>query len=140
VPIREMTYLFLTIAMATLNAVAWEADISNKNPDFLGPELTSVGELILTDLLFIIFIWTTEHVNYARGLSSKYVRYDKIDLITPERRTELLDDLKKRTGLDITNIEIGSIDFLKDMALIKIYFHSDDDQAESLDKLPKLFN
>jgi hypothetical protein len=51
-----------------------------------------------------------------------------------------MEDLKKRTGLDITNLEIGSIDFLKDMALIKIYFHTDNDQAESLDKMPKLYD
>ena len=43
VPIREMTYLFLTIAMATINGVAWEANISGKHPDFLGPELVSAG-------------------------------------------------------------------------------------------------
>ncbi len=139
VPIREMTYLFLTIAMATINAVAWEADISGKHPDFLGPELTSAGELILTDLLFILAIWATEHINFAKGLSSKYVRYDKIDLITPEHYDDLIADLKKRTGLDVTKVDIGSIDFLKDMALLKIFYNSETDDSEVLDKLPKLF-
>lgn len=138
VPIREMTYLFLTIAMATINAVAWEADISGKHPDFLGPELTSAGELILTDLLFVCAILVTERVNFAKGLSSKYIKYDKIDLITPERHDELLADLKKRTGLDITKVDIGSIDFLKDMALIKI-FYNDNEQSESIMKMPKLY-
>lgn len=141
VPIREMTYLFLTIAMATINGVAWEANISGKHPDFLGPELVSAGELILTDLLFVLAIWIVERVNFARGLSSKFIRYDKIDLITPERHDELIEDLKKRTGLDITKVSIGSIDFLKDMALLKIFYNDNDSEhgEENLDKLPKMF-
>lgn len=139
VPIREMTYLFLVIAMATVNGVAWEANISRKTTDFLGPELVSAGELLLTDLLFVLAIWLVEGVNFAKGLQSKFIRYDKIDLITPERHDDLIADLKKRTGLDITKVSIGSIDFLKDMALLKIFYKDNDDEGEILDKLPKLF-
>ena len=87
----------------------------------------------------MIAIWVTEKVNFAKGLASKYIKYDKIDLITPERHDDLIADLKKRTGLDITRVEIGSIDFLKDMALIKIFYQSDDDQSTSIDKMPKLY-
>jgi len=141
VPIREMTYLFLVISMAAINALAWMADISDKHPQFLGAELTAVGELAVTDALFILAIWIAERKNFAKGLSSKYIKYDKIDLITPEHHDELVADLKKRTGLDITNVSIGSIDFLKDMALIKI-FYNDEDQGgeESLSKMPKMYD
>lgn len=138
VPIREMTYLFLIISLAAINALAWQADISSKHPDFLGPELTAIGELIAVDLAFILVIWLTEHLNFAKGLSSKYIKYDKIDLIVPERQDELLADLKRRTGLDITKVDIGSIDFLKDMALIKI-FYNDTDDSESTFKMPRLY-
>lgn len=138
VPIREMTYLFLIISMAAINALAWEADISRKQPEFLGPEMTACGELLLTDLLFVGVIALAEHVNFAHGLSSKYIRYDKIDLITPERHDELMADLRRRTGLDITKVSIGSIDFLKDMALIKIFYH-EDDEADNTLKLPKSY-
>lgn len=138
VPIREMTYLFIVISLAAINALAWLADISGKHPDFLGPELTTVGELLLTNVLFTITIGIVERVNFAKGLSSKYIKYDKIDLITPERRPELIEDLKKRTGLDITKVDIGSIDFLKDMALIKI-FYNDTENSEPMMKMPKLY-
>jgi len=138
VPIREMTYLFLIISLAAINALAWVADISGKHPDFLGPELTAVGELLLTDALFIVAIWIAERVNFAKGLSSKYIKYDKIELITPDRREELVEDLKKRTGLDITKVDIGSIDFLKDMALLKI-FYNDEEGVDALQKMPKLY-
>ena len=136
VPIREMTYLFLIIALAAINGLAWAADISPKHPEFAGPLMTSMGELILTDAIFIFGVWVAEANMLIKSLSSKYVKYDKIDLIKPAKREELIADLKERTGLDITRVSIGSIDFLKDMALIKIYYNTDQED-ESIQKMPK---
>ena len=137
VPIREMTYLFVIIAMAALNGMAW--DISVKKPDYMSREMMSMSELILTNILFIIIVWLSEGRKIAKGLSSKYIKYDKIDLILPEKRQELIADLKARTGLDITSVSVGSIDFLKDMALIKIFFHDEEGDEEALDRMPKTF-
>ena len=137
VPIREMTYLFVIIAMAALNGMAW--DISTKKPDYMSREMISMAELILTNVLFIIIVWLSEGRGIAKGLSSKYIKYDKIDLILPEKREELIADLKARTGLEITSVSIGSIDFLKDMALIKIFYHDSGDEEEGLEKMPKVF-
>jgi len=136
VPIREMTYLFLIISLAAINGLAWAADISPKHPEFAGPLMTSMGELILTDAIFIFGVWMAEANMLVKSLSSKYVKYDKIDLIKPAKRAELIADLKERTGLDITHVSIGSIDFLKDMALIKIYYNTDQED-ESIQKMPK---
>lgn len=138
VPIREMTYLFLIISLAAINGLAWAADISPKHPEFAGPLMTSMGELILTDLIFVIGVWIAEAGKFVKSLSSKYVKYDKIDLIKPEHRDELIADLKARTGLDITNVSIGSIDFLKDMALIKIYYNTEEED-ETTSKMPKSY-
>ena len=60
VPIREMTYLFFVISLAAINALAWEADISGNHPDFIIPELTAMGELILTDILFLLVLYFAE--------------------------------------------------------------------------------
>ena len=136
VPIREMTYLFLIISLAAINGLAWAADISPKHPEFAGPLLTSIGEILLTDLIFIFGVWVAEANMLIKSLSSKYVKYDKIDLIKPAKRDELIADLKERTGLNITRVSIGSIDFLKDMALIKIYYRTDEED-ESIQKMPK---
>lgn len=136
VPIREMTYLFLIISLAAINGLAWAADISPKHPEFAGPLMTSIGELILTDLVFVLGVWIAEANNLVKSLSSKYVKYDKIDLIKPNRREELIADLKERTGLDITHVSVGSIDFLKDMALIKIYYNSEGED-EAISKMVK---
>ena len=141
VPIREMTYLFFVISLAAINALAWEADISGKHPDFLVPELTAMGELILTDLIFLLILYFAERKQWVKSLSSKYVKYDKIELITPDKYHELIADLKARTGLDIIKAEIGNIDFLKDMALVKIYYRSNKDRdiKEEISNPNKLF-
>jgi hypothetical protein len=141
VPIREMTYLFFVISLAAINALAWEADISGKHPDFLVPELTAMGELILTDLIFLLILYFAERKKWVKSLSSKYIKYDKIELITPDKYHELIADLKARTGLDIIKAEIGNIDFLKDMALVKIYYRSNKDRdiKEEIANPNKLF-
>lgn len=138
VPIREMTYLFLIISLAAINGLAWEADISPKHDDNASQFLISMVELIFVNLIFFVGVWIAEAGRFVKSLSSKYIKYDKIDLIKPECRQELLDDLRTRTGLDITNVSIGSIDFLKDMALIKIYYNTDEED-ESVKKMPKSY-
>lgn len=141
VPIREMTYLFFVISLAAINALAWEADISGNHPDFLVPELTAMGELLLTDCIFLLILYFAERKQWVKSLSSKYIKYDKIELVTPDKYHELIADLKARTGLDIIKAEIGNIDFLKDMALVKIYYRSNKDRdiKEDIANPNKLF-
>lgn len=141
VPIREMTYLFLIISLAAINGLAWTADISGKHPEFAIPEAISMVELIVTNFIFIAVIWIAEGGNWVTSLSTKYIKYDKIDLIQPDKREELIEDLRKRTGLNIKEVAIGSIDFLKDMALIKVFYSEEDNNEndDTLQKMPKLY-
>ncbi len=108
-PIREMTYLFLIIGISVINALA-------KNISYI--------ELGLTNAIFIGVSWLMESNRVLKHVSSKLVIYEKIELIKPERKIELIADLKQRTGLEVTNVEVGSIDFLKDTAFLKIYYES----------------
>jgi len=141
VPIREMTYIFVVIALAAINGLAWDTGASRSKPYLLGPLFVSWIELIFTDLIFIVMLLLAEKVNWVKGLSTKYIRYDKIDLIVPEKQAELMADLKARTGLDITRIDVGSIDFLKDMALLKIYYKESGTKADTDEfKMPKLYD
>ncbi|MBQ8219762.1 MAG: DUF4956 domain-containing protein [Bacteroidaceae bacterium] len=126
VPIREMTYLFLIIAVSAINGLA-----------------TSISyvELLATNLLFIISIWMCESNRYVKHVASKLVLYDNIGLITPEKEDELIADLKKRTGLDILRVEVGAIDFSKDTAMVKIYYEPLTNEVNSVNhvgRLPKM--
>ena len=50
-------------------------------------------------------IWLLKHE------SRKNITYEKIELIVPSRREELIADLKERTGIDVIRVEIRRIDF-----------------------------
>lgn len=108
IPMKEMTYLFLTIAIAVINAMT--------------SKQISFAELIYTNLSLLAASYFLERLWYKEGLSEQLVEYEKIENIKPEKRDIMLQDLKDRTGLDIRNFEIISTDFLRDMARVKIYF------------------
>lgn len=125
VPIREMTYLFFIVALAVVNGMSARL---------------SIAELLIANLIFILVAKFTESSRFIKRVACKYVRYDNINLITPEKREDMIEDLKKRTGLNIIKVEIGSIDFMRDTALIKIYYEDADaamNDANTLQKLPK---
>lgn len=88
-----------------------------------GPGVCGTG---VTNAIFIGVTWLLESSNLIRHVSSKHIIYEKIELIKPDKSTELLADLKERIGLNITKIEIGAIDFLKDTALLNVYYDSRD--------------
>ena len=110
VAIREMTYLFIIIALSAINGLTVS-------------EL-SIGEVIIINLLFILSIWICESKVLISHYSYKVIKYDNVNLITPDKREELIADLEKRTGLKIEKVEVGSIDFLKDAAIVKMYYKS----------------
>ena len=80
---------------------------------------------MVPNLAITLLIWLFESCVLRGNLASKLILYDRIELISPERREELLEDLQKRTGLKITKINVGSIDFLKDTAILKIEYEND---------------
>jgi hypothetical protein len=108
IPIKEMTYLFLVIGVSVINALA------NKK--------VSYAELLFTNLAIIGVTYSLERLMSLRHESRKSINYEKIELIKPENRGELIRDLEERTGIKINRIEVGKIDFLRDTARINIYY------------------
>ena len=103
---KDMTYIFIVIALGLVMAISkggWD-------------------ELGLIGLIVVVLMALLESDWLIRREQTQEVLYDRIELIQPQRRAELLADLKERTGLDIIRIEIGHIDLLKDAARI-IIFH-----------------
>lgn len=107
-PVREMTYLFAIIGISVINA------LSNHK--------VSILELVTTNLIFVVAFWILETTRIFKHTACKLIIYERIDLICPEKNEELLDDLRKRTGLKIAKVEVGQIDFLKDIAYVKVYY------------------
>jgi len=104
---KDMTYLFLVIAIGLLSAISkggWD-------------ELALLNSIILVATFLLESNWL------IKKEFTKNIIYDNINLITPEKRTELLADLKKRTGFNVHRVEIQEIDFLKDATRMTIYFY-----------------
>ena len=121
--VREMTYLFVIIAVSVINALA---------------VTLSYGELLLTNVIFIICIRLCENIPYLKSRSEKLVVYDRIDLIKPDGRDELLKDLKDRLGLDIIDVEVGAVDFLRDTAMLKVYYGDRKGSINTVDNMLKI--
>lgn len=109
IPIKEMTYLFVIIGLAVINALA------NKK--------VSYAELLFTNLAVVAIIYGLEKMWLLVHESSKSMVYENIELIKEENHELLMEDLKKRTGLNIHRFEIGRMDFLRDTARIKVFYY-----------------
>jgi hypothetical protein len=106
VPIKEMTYLFVIIGVAVMNA------LSNKKVSY--SELAFANAAIVVTLAVLESSWLT------RGESKLPVVYEKVELLAPARREELMTDLRLRTGLDVTRVEVHRVSFLRDTADITV--------------------
>ena len=113
IPIREMTYLFIVIALAVINALA--------------PIAASWAEIAAANVLIWVLSFVLERLWFVEHLATKMVVYDRIDLLHEGKRGELVADLERRTGVTIVQIEIGKVDLLRDTANIKIYFSADNE-------------
>ena len=108
IPIKEMTYLFVIIAVSVINALS---------KDFLG-----YLELTFVNILLVGALWILEQVLRLRQEDSLLIIYDNIENIHADREAELLADLEKRTGKKIRRYEIQRVDMLRDVARITNYF------------------
>lgn len=108
-PVREMTYLFLLISLSVLNALA---------------ESVTIVELLVTNVIVIICVWMCELKLKVQPF--KLIQYDRIDLIKPSNREDLIDDLERRFELKVLKVEVGGIDTLRDMAVLKVYYEGNE--------------
>ena len=124
-PVREMTYLFAIIAISVVNALAGDA------VGMLG--------LVLINAIFVVAIALAEMTHKLKHHACKYVKYDRIDLILPSRRAEMIADLEARLGLKVIKVDVGTVNFLKDMALLKVYYEPlDGNEENSVDEMSKI--
>ena len=108
VPIKEMTYLFVIIGVSVINSLA--------------NQKMSYAEIVGANIIIVTTIYIIERVWFRENTLSKTIVYEKIENIKPEMHDLLVQDLEERTGLTITEVEIGKIDFLKDTTSITIKY------------------
>ena len=124
VPIREMTYLFFLVALSVINGKC-------------GGTLNLLEQLSI-NAIFVVCVWICENFLNTNHEGCKYVKYDNIDLIKPERYDDLKADLEERLGLKITRVEVGAVDFLTDMTMLRVFYIDPDHRIKSVDHMTKI--
>jgi hypothetical protein len=112
IKVKEMTYLFIVIGIAVINA------LSNKK--------TSYAELMFVNVTVVATTMIMEQFLARRNLKlpTQSMTYDKLDLLFPARREELLADLVSRTGLNAKEVKISKIDLKNGTASISVAYEA----------------
>jgi hypothetical protein len=115
VPVREMGYFFLTVTVGIINALANLSDT-----------------LLLLMICNVIILVLTYILDGNLGLeheSFEEINYDRMDLIQPEKRTEMLRNLRERTGLSIHRVKFQKIDFAKNVVNLHAYYYTQENES-----------
>ena len=114
IEIKEMTYLFLIIGLSVVNALA-----SNQ---------LSIAEMALINIFMVVMTYILEFLWLMKHETRKTINYERIDLITPDKASEMKSDIESRTGLSINRFEIGTFDFLNDTAQVRIFYYAEEQE------------
>lgn len=124
IPVREMTYLFVISALPVMNSIGVDSAY--------GIQLLAANMTILLIMLVLEREWGFHYE------ASKRIIYEKIELIRPDRRLELISDLELRTGLKIKRVAIGKVDFLHDTADVKVFYDDTTQEDWEMNSEPNL--
>ncbi len=124
---KEMTYLFIVIGIAVINS------LSNKKTSYA--EIALVNTMIISAAMLKEWIIgrvpskpeppakTKKNGNgNGKDKSAKYtIEYDKVQWLGSEMREALLDDLKSRTGMNVTKVQVKMIDLAQNTATLWVW-------------------
>ncbi len=105
---REMTYLFIVIALPVMNSMLMRSEAWDM--------------LVATNVVVAAVLFVLEREWGFHYETSQSVRYERVDLIRPEQRSLLLEDLRRRTGMPVKRVEIGRLNYLNDTAELTVYY------------------
>jgi hypothetical protein len=109
---QDLTYMFVVIGIAILNAVA------NKK--------VSLAELLLVNGAIVALTALLERLTFFRADQSRVITYDNMEIIRKNDHPALIADLRERTGLDVQRVRVGSVNLLRDTAQVVVYFPEDE--------------
>ena len=115
-PVREMTYLFVVVCLSVVHAMSSALGVDDSGA-MTG---TPFFELLVIDAITVLAIIVFECM--LKVSATKLVQYDRIELIKPEKREELKADLEERLGVKVLKVEVGAVDFLRDMAVLRVSY------------------
>jgi len=114
ISIKDMTYLFAVVCAAVMNSI-------------------NMVELAVLELLFInasivSALYIMERAFFQEQLVSRKVQYEKVKLVQPQHYDELKSDLEERMGLTIKKVEVYSVNYLTDSAVLYVHYDANETQ------------
>lgn len=115
-PIRviDLTYLFVVLALAMLNALAGRK--------------VSLLELLAFNLVVAVAVAVPELRRRQRHPIATAMIYDRLELTHPARRPDLLADLSMRMGRPALAVEIHRVDMIHQTAELTVHWIDDEDR------------
>lgn len=111
IPIKEMTYLFIIIALSIVNA------LTNKK--------ISYAELIFTNTIILLITYFAEIFINSKNQESIIVIFEKTDILHLNDKAKLIQELEARLNVIISEIKVESIDYKENKAKIKVYLKNE---------------
>lgn len=108
IPIREMTYLFLVITLSVINALASRE--------------VSMSAILFTNACLMLTTWVMETIWMKRHLARRSLIFDRMDLIHPTKKNELIENIFERTGIVVVRFKVGQIDLSKKSVRLTIFY------------------
>ena len=118
IQVRDLTYLFVVIGIALLNALASTS--------------ISVIELLIVNGTIASAVVGLEAASFSGREQSRHVLYDRLELLSPARSTDLLQDLRARTHLPVDRYEVGDVDLLRDTVDLTIHYRYDGGRSSAV--------
>ncbi len=112
IPVKSLSYLFTIIGISALNAMA-----TFPNP---------VRGFLIFNVLIVLITFLLELLISKADVQKHRLTYNKLELLSKDRKQELLDDLTKILGKKIIKVEIRDIDIPKGNADLEVFFNTDD--------------
>ncbi|MBK7467650.1 MAG: DUF4956 domain-containing protein [Saprospiraceae bacterium] len=119
IPIREMGYFFTCVTLGIINSM------TNYQEHFY--------EILFSNIIAILLIIILDKFFSVERENFQIMVYDKLELIKPENKTLLIEDIRNRTGLPVINTKIEHIDLSKNLCRLKVYFSIDSKEIDSLE-------
>ncbi len=117
--LRDMSYFFTVLGISVINAMA----------TFYHPVR---GPVIINSIIILTVVILEYFFHKKSPLSSCMLVYDKLELLNPERKKELLSDLSTRAGIKIEKAKICKIDLTKGQAELEVFYKNSKKTGGSL--------
>lgn len=105
---KDMAYTFTVFGIAVVNSLKLV-------------KFPLLGVLII-NIIIVLAAYLLEEFVLKYKIETHEIIYDKLELLKPEKKDKLLEDVSLKTGKEVSKIKIRRINYKRKRALLDIYY------------------